>query len=101
MKEESKEILIQGAKAWQIDLTERQIEQFSIYADFLREYNEKVNLTALTKEKDIVIKHFLDSISLLQLIELKPGLKMIDIGTGAGFPGVPLLILNPQLNWFS
>lgn len=98
MKKESLENFQLNLKDWEIELSDKQVEQFSVYGDFLREYNEKVNLTSLTEEKDIIEKHFLDSLSLLQLVNLRPALRVIDIGTGAGFPGVPLLIMEPNLN---
>ena len=78
-------------------LTDRQVEQLQIYATFLVEYNEKVNLTTITAPQDIVVKHFLDSFTLLKVANFKPGQKLIDIGSGAGFPGVPLLIWQPEL----
>ena len=77
------------------------VEQFEIvkkYYNFLIEYNQKVNLTAITQKDAVIIKHFLDSIILLNFLELKTNCKLIDIGTGAGFPGVPLKIVRPDLD---
>lgn len=86
-----------GAAVWGIDLQEKQLQRFSIYLDFLLQYNEKVNLTALTEEEEVMEKHFLDSLSVMQVAPLRPGMSLIDIGTGAGFPGVPLLIMEPNI----
>lgn len=80
-----------------IELNDTQVEQFSMYADLLVEWNEKVNLTSITDPQEIVIKHFLDSLTLGQFVKAH---KLADIGTGAGFPGIPLKILHPELQLF-
>lgn len=80
-----------------IQLNDTQIEQFSIYADLLVEWNEKVNLTRITDPQEIVIKHFVDSLTLGQFVQ---GHRLADIGTGAGFPGIPLKILQPEIQLF-
>lgn len=80
-----------------IDLENSHIEQFSLYADLLIEWNQKFNLTSITDPAEIVIKHFLDSLTLSSLVQ---GIRIADIGTGAGFPGVPLKIFMPELNLF-
>lgn len=71
-------------------------ELFEKYMQLLLEWNEKINLTAITERNDIILKHFVDSGSILQYIE--DNSKVIDIGTGAGFPGIPLKILNHTLD---
>lgn len=78
-------------------LTEDVYKKLDIYADFLVEYNEKVNLTAITAPDDILIKHFADSIKIAELIDIPQNSKIIDVGTGAGFPSVPLKIYRPDL----
>ena len=78
-------------------LTDEQAEQFDIYARLLVEWNEKMNLTAITEPTDIVIKHFVDSLALLDYAEIPNGASIIDVGTGAGFPTVPLLIARPDI----
>ena len=78
-----------------IELTDKQAEQFKIYCDFLLQYNEKVNLTAVTDEKEVIEKHFIDSVKGAFLI--KENSLCADIGTGAGFPGVPLAIMRPDI----
>ena len=78
-------------------LTPEQLEQFDRYAEFLVEYNEKVNLTAITDPKEICIKHFLDSLLLLKAAGLPQGASLIDVGTGAGFPAVPVKIVRGDI----
>lgn len=80
-----------------ISLTQSQVEKFEQYAVMLRQWNEKMNLTAITDPKEIVVKHFLDSLWLLHYLPIQQQCKMIDVGTGAGFPGVPLAITVPGL----
>lgn len=79
-----------------MSLTQRQIEQFEIYYEFLIEYNEKVNLTAVTDFNEVVEKHFVDSALGASLI--KENALCVDVGTGAGFPGVPIAIMRPDIN---
>ena len=86
------------AEAEGFTLTDAQLEQFDTYAAFLVEYNEKVNLTAITAPEEIEIKHFLDSLMLLKAVELPQGASVIDVGTGAGFPSVPVKIVRDDLN---
>ena len=80
-----------------IPLTPAQLAQFDLYAQLLVEWNEKMNLTAITEPRDIVIKHFLDSLLLCKAVELPQGASMIDVGTGAGFPSVPVALYRPDL----
>ena len=79
----------------QIRLTEFQIEQFYKYMNLLIEWNSKMNLTAIVEPEEIILKHFIDSITISKYLEGKDNL--IDIGTGAGFPGIPLKIVNPDI----
>lgn len=80
-----------------IELSPSQIEQFSTYADLLLEWNEKVNLTSIVDPQEVVIKHFVDSLTLGEFVQ---GSSLADIGTGAGFPGIPLKILYPELELY-
>ena len=90
-----KEFLKKSASALSIELMDEMLEKFQIYFDFLLETNKSLNLTAITEMKDVVLKHFVDSISIVSYFDLK-GKKVIDVGTGAGFPGIPLAILKPD-----
>lgn len=75
-----------------INISEIEIENFKIYMKLLLEWNKKINLTAITNEDDIILKHFVDSLTIKKYISENE--KIIDIGTGAGFPGIPLAIMN-------
>lgn len=81
-----------------IDLSEQQIVQFQKYYELLVSWNEKMNLTAITKKEEVYKKHFVDSVSLIRALDLNQDIKVIDIGTGAGFPGLALKIAFPKLN---
>lgn len=81
-----------------IELSDRQLEQFEIYFRFLVEYNQYVNLTAITEEEDVYIKHFYDSILVGQVLDLTTVNSICDVGSGAGFPSIPLKIVYPHLN---
>lgn len=81
----------------QISLTDEQINQFLIYYEMLVEWNEKMNLTAITEYEDVMKKHFIDSISLIKAYDVSKSVTVIDVGTGAGFPGLALKIAYPNL----
>ncbi len=80
----------------QIDIKENQIEKFYIYMNLLLEWNQKINLTAITDCDEIIIKHFIDSLTICKY--LKKDSSVVDVGTGAGFPGIPLKIIREDLN---
>ena len=98
MEIENQNILIEGAKAFGVYLDEKAIKAFDIYLKELFKWNQKINLTAIRSEKGIVLKHFLDSISVKPYLPEHPSI--LDIGSGAGFPGIPLKILQPALQMF-
>lgn len=90
------DILKNGCESFGIALSDRQIEQFILYYEYLVEKNKVMNLTAITEFEDVVIKHFLDSLAVVKIIDMKKVSKVLDLGTGAGFPGVPLKIVFPE-----
>lgn len=79
-----------------IQYNDEQIEQFRSYYELLTEWNKKINLTAINGYEDVVRKHFIDSILICSLLDLNKDIRIIDVGTGAGFPGIPIKILNPD-----
>lgn len=90
------DLLMLDMKLLGINLEKKQMEQFYQYMNLLIEWNEKINLTAITEPEDIIKKHFVDSITIAPYI--KDTNNLIDVGTGAGFPGIPLKILNDSIN---
>jgi 16S rRNA (guanine527-N7)-methyltransferase len=95
MEEKNKDLLMEGAKAFGIHLDKKAIEAFDLYLKELLKWNQKINLTAIRSERGIVLKHFLDSLSLHpHLPEHSP---ILDMGSGAGFPSIPLKITRPNL----
>ncbi|QIL46002.1 16S rRNA (guanine(527)-N(7))-methyltransferase RsmG [Vagococcus coleopterorum] len=92
--EEFKQLLLEKG----FELSDQQMKQFEIYFKLLVEWNEKMNLTAITDKEEVYLKHFYDSLTLGMIYDFsKPGLKLCDVGSGAGFPSVPLKILFPTL----
>lgn len=77
------------------EIDDNKIQKFYDYMNLLVEWNKKINLTAITEEKDIILKHFVDSLTVLKYI--KDNKNIVDVGTGAGFPGIPLAIMNDSL----
>lgn len=89
-------ILDEFAKA-EITLSQSQAEQFLTLSDFLVEYNKNVNLTAITDFEEIVVKHFVDSVLPFTMVDISENSSFVDVGTGAGFPSLPLLIVRSDL----
>lgn len=91
------EICCDSFKKYNLELSEELYRKLDIYADFLVEYNQNVNLTALTQPHDILYKHFIDSILLALHVDIKENSRIIDVGTGAGFPSVPIKLFRPDV----
>lgn len=91
------ETLINALAKENVTLNDTQISQFEKYYQLLIEWNEKMNLTAITEPTEVAIKHFYDSITFLFYTDIKECGKVIDVGTGAGFPGIPLKIMRPDI----
>lgn len=86
-----------AASLFNVALTDAQVQQFAVYAAQLLDWNTRVNLTAITDPQEVMVRHFLDSLSLASVIGFESGDKLIDVGTGAGFPGLALAIAYPQI----
>ena len=80
-----------------VSLNNEQVQQFVAYLEYLKTWNRTFNLTAITSDEEIVIKHFVDSFAVLNAVYITSGSRLLDVGTGAGFPGVPLKIVRPDL----
>lgn len=89
--------LTEAIKDYKIKLSEEQFSQFERYFELLCEWNEKINLTAITDPKGVAVKHFADSLSIFNYIDVPQNALVIDVGTGAGFPGVVLKIARPDI----
>ena len=94
----NKDLLKENAASLGVELDDEALERFDRLAYLLIEQNKTMNLTAITDPDEVVIKHFADSISLFKAVTPKTGAKILDLGTGAGFPGIPLLITRPDLD---
>ena len=89
------ELLCEGASLIGVDLTSAERDLFMLYLRELKSWNKKINLTGLKSDRDIVIGHFLDSMSAARFVP--EGSRLLDIGSGAGFPGIPIKIISPSL----
>lgn len=96
MLQEDRDYLISECLKENIELNERQAEQFSLYFDLLIDWNTRINLTAITEPREVIRKHFIDSLLISQIPDFSISGRAADIGTGAGFPGIPLAIMYPE-----
>lgn len=97
MDSKSIELFKEQLNIYGYSITEQQFDMFLQYYELLISWNEKINLTAITAFDEVLSKHFLDSLSIIKIIDLNNQSSLIDIGTGAGFPGIPLKIMYPHL----
>ena len=92
-----KTLLCELSVEYGVTLTEEMVAKLDRYAELLVEWNEKMNLTAITDPVGIVVKHFVDSMAAVPYLPQKQGISLIDVGTGAGFPGIPFAIVRPDI----
>lgn len=92
-----KEIIKSATADYKIQLTVVQLEQLEMYYKLLVEWNEKINLTAITDKQGVAVKHFADSLALFNCVDIPENSTVIDVGTGAGFPGIVLKIARPDI----
>ncbi len=92
------DVLVNGAEDLKLTLSDGDKDRFSTYKELLKEWNKKINITSITEDREIDIKHFLDSLTCLSLDLFEGNKTVIDIGTGGGFPGIPLKIMKDNLN---
>lgn len=90
------ELRAQAESLLDLELTAEQLERFSIFTRLMLEWNQRMNLTGISDPSEIAVKHFLDSLTLTQVIPRFDGLRLIDVGTGAGFPGLVMAIMFPD-----
>jgi 16S rRNA (guanine527-N7)-methyltransferase len=90
------DIIVEGAARMGLTVTESQARQFAVHGQCLLEWNRRINLTAITRPEDVAVKHFLDAIA--PLVHLPAQGRLLDIGTGGGFPGLPLKVMRPELS---
>lgn len=95
LTQEQREALASGAGSWNVTLDEATLDRFSRFAELLEEGNRRLNLTRIASE-DIVTLHFLDSLAVTTVYTPKPSMQVLDVGTGAGFPGIPLALVFPE-----
>ncbi len=95
MEAEDRNLLVQGGKTFGMDLDGKAIEAFELYLKELLKWNQKINLTAIRSEKGVVLKHFIDSFSVYPYLDQHSS--VLDIGSGAGFPAIPLKMVQPTL----
>ncbi|WP_282919879.1 16S rRNA (guanine(527)-N(7))-methyltransferase RsmG [Ignavigranum ruoffiae] len=93
----NEEKFIQALAKKNIQLSEKQLQQFDRYFSLLVEWNQKINLTAITEHDEVYLKHFYDSLVPLWWVEIPEAAKVVDVGAGAGFPSIPIKIIRPDI----
>jgi 16S rRNA (guanine527-N7)-methyltransferase len=92
-----KQLLLESSREIGVTIETNQVQLFLSYLKQLKVWNQSFNLTAITKDDEIIIKHFIDSLAALKAVNIRPGSHILDVGAGAGFPGIPLKIVRPDL----
>lgn len=95
---DGRNLFIRGIKELGLDITKKQEDQFLKYYEILVETNKVMNLTAITELDEVIVKHFIDSLLIVKSIDMNQCNNLIDVGTGAGFPGIPIKIMFPNIN---
>lgn len=90
-------LLVDGLKQLDINVTDEMIERFEDYYELLIDWNSKINLTSIVEEDEVIAKHFLDSLLIVKAFDMKSIKSVLDVGSGAGFPGIPLKIIYPHI----
>lgn len=93
----NKSEFIEELKKLNINITDHMLDELEIYKNFLQEYNKHTNLTTITNDEEIYLKHFYDSLTIVKAIDLNRVKNLLDIGTGAGFPGMVIKIIYPNI----
>lgn len=96
--EDIREFLMQSALSCGVEVSAEHADAFQTYLELLVDWNDKINLTAITQPQEVAVKHFLDSILILKYADVSGSKSLIDVGTGAGFPGIPLKIMHPEIS---
>lgn len=96
MQQENREALVAGLAQYGVTATEPMVDALVGHLSMVADWNERVNLTAIKGEREMVLKHVVDSATALGLVEMGPGTRLIDVGTGAGFPGITLKCIHPE-----
>ena len=97
MSQENIDLLKKGLESYDIEVDDTMLDRFEKYREILVEFNKHMNLTGITEQREVYIKHFLDSTAIFKNGYIMDGLSVIDVGTGAGFPGLPFKIANPSI----
>lgn len=91
------DLILGGAEGLKIDMDREKAQRLIVYGNLIKKYNEKINLTRITGEREIIIKHFFDSLSVAGYLQKQSPGSLCDVGTGPGFPGIPLKIIFPEM----
>ena len=95
---DDRNLLVDGCSKMGLDLKDAQVKCFETYLSLLLEWNGKMNLTAIDTPQEVITEHFLDSVSVLKVCNPKKGAQVLDVGSGAGFPGIPMQIVRPDIH---